>query len=73
MNGWIRSRVSVPDDFEPSSELNLPGTQIAITYVGPEVEVVTYSAAEARRYAAAFEHAAVLLEQQESHAEGNRP
>ena len=65
MNGHVRVDKHISDDFEPSSRLNSTGHQIAITLIGEDCEVVTYSAAEARRYAAAFERAAELLEQQD--------
>lgn len=61
MNGNVRTTVKIPADFEPSSRLNEPGSQIAITTIAPGTEVITYSAAEARRYAAAFTRAAGLL------------
>jgi hypothetical protein len=64
MNGHVSMSRAIDDDFEPSSRLNSSMDQIAVTTVGPDCEIVTYSAAEAYRYAAAFLHAAEMLEQQ---------
>jgi hypothetical protein len=64
VNGHVRANVKVPDDFEPSSRLNSRYDQIAVTTVAPGCEIVTYSAAEAYRYAEAFLCAAEMLEQQ---------
>lgn len=62
MNGHVKMDVKIADTFEPSSRLNTSGHSIAVTTIAADCEVITYSAAEARRYAAAFEYAAVLLE-----------
>jgi hypothetical protein len=60
MNGHVKVNVKISDDFVPSSRLNSADSQIAVTTIAVDCEVVTYSAAEARRYAAAFERAAEL-------------
>jgi hypothetical protein len=64
MNGHVKTNRKIGDDFEPTSRLNSAGHQIAVTQIAEDCEVLTYSPAEAYRYAEAFIRAAELLEQQ---------
>lgn len=61
MNGYLRITASVGDDFAPAARLNSPDSMIGIVAIAAGIEVVVYSADEARRYAAAFTRAAQLL------------
>jgi len=64
VNGHVRVSGKIGDKFVPASRLNSRSDSIAVTVIAEDCEVVTYSAAEAYRYAEAFLRAAELLEQQ---------
>ena len=61
MNGHVITDCKIGDDFVPSSRPNSgSSSSIVVTTVAEGCQVITYSAAEARRYAEAFTRAAEL-------------
>jgi hypothetical protein len=61
VNGHVITDCQNGDDFVPSARLNsASSSSIVVTTVAEGCQVITYSAAEARRYAEAFTRAAEL-------------